>query len=128
MKKYVMNATKPKPVGFWGQELDPKQLAAQHQFLEQMQIAVTLANREVIHRKIPNLTPDTFQQLAVMVARFRADYLEAAIRLSTSDTHDTKELAELKRMRELFDEGCAAFEALERAIERGYVDFGSESS
>jgi hypothetical protein len=25
-------------------------------------------------------------------------------------------------MRELFDEGCAAFEALERAIERGYVD------
>jgi hypothetical protein len=128
MKKYVMNATKPKPVGFWGQELDPKQLAAQHQFLEQMQIAVTIANREVIHGKIPNLTPATFHQLAVMVARFRADYLEAAIRLSNSDTHDEEALAELKHLRELFDEGCSAFEALERAIERGYVDLGSKLS
>jgi len=128
MKKYVMNATKPKPVGFWGQELDPKRLAAQHQFLEQMQIAVTLANREVIHRKIPNLTAATFHQLAVMVARFRADYLEAAIRLSNSDTHDEKAFAELKQLRELFDEGCSAFEALERAIERGYVDLGGEHS
>ena len=126
MKKYVMNATKPKPVGFWGQELDPKQLAAQHQFLEQMQIAVTIANREVIHRKIPNLSSDTFHQLAVMVARFRADYLEAAIRLSNSETHDGRALAELKHMRELFDEGCSAFEALERAIERGYVDLGGK--
>ena len=33
---------------------------------------------------------------------------------------------ELKRARELFDEGCAAFEALERAIERGYVDLSSK--
>jgi hypothetical protein len=123
MKKYVMSAIKQKQSGFWGQELDPKQLAAQHQFLEQMQIAVALANREVIHRKIPNLTPDTFQQLAVMVARFRANYLEAAVRLSTSETHDERTLVELKQARELFDEGRAAFEALERAIERGYVDF-----
>jgi hypothetical protein len=126
MKKYVMSGAKAKPAGFWGQELDPKQLAAQHQFLEQMQMAVAVANREVIHRKIPNLTPETFQQLAVMVARFRADYLEAAIRLSTSETHDANALAELKHSRELFDEGCAAFEALERAIERGYVDFGDK--
>lgn len=127
MKKYVMSAAKPKLTGFWGQELDPKQLAAQHQFLEQMQVAVTLANREVIRRKIPSLTPETFQQIAVMVARFRAAYLEAAVRLSNADPHDASALDELKQARELFDEGCAAFEALERAIERGYVDLNGEA-
>ena len=126
MKKYVMSATKPKPFGSWGPELDPKQLAAQHQFLEQMQIAIALANREVIHGKIPNLRPEDFHQLAIMVARFRATYLEAALRLSSSDPHDAKVFDELKRARELFDEGCAAFEALERAIERGYVDLSAK--
>ena len=124
MKKYLATAPKAKLAGFWGHDLDPKNLAAQHQFLEQLQMAVAIANREVIHGQIPNLTPETFQQLAVMVARFRASYLEAAIRLAKSDPVDPSSLAELRDKRELFDEGCAAFEALERAIERGYVDFG----
>jgi hypothetical protein len=124
MKKYVVAAPKPKATGFFSRELDQKGLAAKHQFLEQMEIAVALANREVIHRQIPHLSAQAFQQLAVMVARFRANYLEAAIRMSNSDDpYDGRALAELKHMRELFDEGRAAFEALERAIERGYVDF-----
>ena len=125
MKKYLAAAPKPKTSGFWDHE--PRELAAKHQFVEQLEMAVALANREVIHRQIPNLSPDTFQQLAVMVARFRANYLAAAIRLSDAhDPPDATRLAELKRMRELFDEGCAAFEALQRAIERGYVDIGEK--
>jgi len=128
MKKYVVGNTEKKRAGFWGRELDSKGLAAQHQFAEQMEISVALANREVIHRQIPNLTSKTFHELAVMVARFRASYLEAAIRLSNAaDPYDARGLADLKHMRELFDEGRAAFEALERAIERGYVDFGEKS-
>jgi hypothetical protein len=125
MKKYSAPAPKEKPAGFWNRDLESRELAAQRQFLEQMHMAVALANREVIHRQIPNMTAETFQQLAVMVARFRANYLEAAIRLSTStDPCDAGCLSDLKSKRELFDEGCAAFEALERAIERGYVDLG----
>jgi hypothetical protein len=127
MRKFVSPAAEVKRPGFWGRELDPKDLAAQRQFIEQMEMAVALANREVIHRQIPNLTRETFQQLAVMVARYRAAYLEAAIKLSdAADPTDAQRLAELKHRRELFDEGRAAFEALERAIERGYVDFGDK--
>jgi len=127
MKKYLASAPKAKSSGFWDGENGAKELAAQHQFIEQMQIAVAIANREVIHRQIPNLTPKTFQQIAVMVARFRAHYLEAAVRLANApDPCDAGYLADLKHKRELFDEGCAAFEALERAIERGYVDFSQK--
>ncbi len=127
MKKIQAGTAEQKRPGYSGRELDPKELAAQHNFIEQTQISVTLANREVIHKQIPNLTRETFLQLAVMVARFRAQYLEAAIRLSDSDEFcDACCLADLKHKRDLYDEGCAAFEALERAIERGYVDFGGK--
>jgi hypothetical protein len=127
MKKYVVGNTDKGRAGFWGRDVDAKELAAQRQFVAEMEMSVALANREVIHQHIPNLTPATFQQLAVMVARFRAQYLEAAIRLSNAtDPFDGRCLSELKHMRELYDEGRAAFEALERAIERGYVDLGEK--
>jgi hypothetical protein len=126
MKKFVAGPSEKKASGFWGRDLDSKELAAQRQFLEQLEIAIALANREVIHKQIPNLNRETFQQLAVMVARFRANYLEAAIKLSASPgSCDAACIADLKAKRELYDEGRAAFEALERAIERGYVDIGA---
>lgn len=126
MKKYVTTGpSEKKASGFWGQSLDSHELAVQRQFIEQLEMAVAVANREVIHKQIPNLNRETFQQLAVMVARYRADYLAAAIRLSNSSgANDGECLAALKQKRELFEEGRQAFEALERAIERGYVDIG----
>ncbi|HTY70696.1 MAG TPA: hypothetical protein VMH36_28870 [Alphaproteobacteria bacterium] len=126
MKKYVAGPMdKKSSAGFWGRDMDSRDLAAQRQFLEQLNLSVAVANREVIHQQIPNLNKETFQQLAVMVAKFRANYLEAAIKLSGSPgSCDSECLADLRRKRELYDEGRAAFEALERAIERGYVDIG----
>jgi hypothetical protein len=126
MKKYVAGPSEKKASGFWGRDLDSHELAAHRQFMEQLEIAVAIANREVIHKQIPNLNKEAFQQLAVMVARFRANYLEAAIKLSASPgSCDSTCLDDLKAKRTLYDEGRAAFEALERAIERGYVDVGS---
>ena len=123
MKKYVAGPSEKKSA-FWGRDLDSHDLAAQRQFVEQLEMSVAVANREVIHQQIPNLNRETFQQLAVMVARFRADYLAAAIKLSGIADCDGPCLDDLKHKRELYDEGRAAFEALERAIERGYVDIG----
>jgi len=126
MKKFVAGTGGAKQSGFWGRDIDPKELQAQRQFMEKLEMAVAVANREVIHNLIPNLSPETFQQLAVMVARFRAAYLDAAIKLSAnSGSIDPSRLEDLKHKRELYEEGRAAFEALERAIERGYVDMGS---
>ncbi|MBV8536886.1 MAG: hypothetical protein JO128_14905 [Alphaproteobacteria bacterium] len=126
MKKYVAGPMdKKSSAGFWGRDMDSRDLAAQRQFLEQLNLAVAIANREVIHKHIPNLNKETFQQLAVMVAKSRAEYLDAAIKLANSPgACDGDCLADLKRKREVYDEGRAAFEALERAIERGYVDIG----
>ena len=125
MKKYVAGSQEKKSAGFWGRDMDSHGLAAQRQFIEQLEMAIAVANREVIHQHVPNLNRETFQQLAVMVAKFRAAYLEAAIKLASSPgSCDDGCVQELKRKRELYDEGRAAFEALERAIERGYVDIG----
>jgi hypothetical protein len=124
MKKYVAgNSDNKKASGFWGRDLGAQELQQQRQFVEQLEIAVAMANREVIHSQIPNLNREAFQQLAVMVARFRANYLDAAIKLSQGvNSLDPAYLNDLKAKRELFEEGRSAFEALERAIERGYVD------
>ena len=126
MKKYVAGPLEKKSsAGFWGREMGTHDLAAQRQFLEQLELSVAVANREVIHQQIPNMNKETFQQLAVMVAKARANYLEAAIKLATSPgSCDGPCLEDLKHKRELYDEGRAAFDALERAIERGYVDIG----
>jgi len=125
MKKYAAGSASTKQSGFWGRDVDPKELQAQRQFMEKLEMAVAVANREVIHKQIPNLSAETFQQLAVMVARFRASYLEAAIRLSASpNACDQGCLDDLTHKRTLYEEGRAAFEALERAIERGYFDMG----
>ncbi len=126
MKRYLAEAPDRKHHGFWGRDLDSKELAANHKFVEELELSVALANREVIHRQIPNLTRETFHELAVLVARYRAQYLEAAIRLAKSgDMCDETCLCDLKHKRELYDQGCAAFDALERAIQRGYVDLGA---
>lgn len=124
MKKYTAGPSEYKS-GFMSRDLDSKELAAQRQFVEKLEMAVALANREVIHKQIPNLNQATFQSLAVMVAKFRANYLEAAIKLANSPgACDASCFEDLKNKRELFEESRAAFDALERAIERGYVEIG----
>jgi hypothetical protein len=127
MKKYVAGSSDANRSAFWGRELDPKELQAQRQFMERLEMAVAVANREVIHQLIPNLSTATFQQLAVMVARFRASYLEAAIKLSGSPNPGDAAFEDLKHKRQMYEEGRTAFEALERAIERGYVEMDKKA-
>ena len=55
MKKYVAGSSTTKQSGFWGRDIDNKELQAQRQFVEQLEMAVAMANREVIHKQIPNL-------------------------------------------------------------------------
>jgi hypothetical protein len=124
MKKYVSGPSEFR-AAFAARDMDSKELAAQRQFIEKLELAVVAANREVIHKTIPNLSQATFQSLAVMVARHRAHYLEAAVKLAGAPgQHDPAAFADLKQKREFFEESRAAFDALERAIERGYVEIG----
>ena len=99
-------------------------LVAQRRFLDEVENGIRMVNREIIHEKIPDVTQDRFLKFAIMVSRLRADYLAAAFELVDTSAHLPEDgtMASLKAKREKYDEGIHAFEALRRAIEKGYVD------
>jgi hypothetical protein len=99
-------------------------LVAQRRFLDEVENGIRMVNREIIHEKIPDVTQDRFLKFAVMVSRLRADYMAAAFELveASSQIPDDEVMKVLRVKREKYDEGVHAFEALRRAIERGYVD------
>lgn len=104
---------------------DPGFPDRQQRFLANVEALTRAANREIIHKHIPAVTADGATRMAVMVAQIRARYLEAAMRLVQREggvAPDAGELAQLSRLREMYDEAVHAFEAMRRAIERGYVD------
>ena len=93
-------------------------LVAHRRFLEEVERAIQTANREIIHKQIPELNKDAFYRLAITVAQLRANYLEAALRGAKTDAADPG----LKAHRERYEEARLSFDALQRAIEQGYVD------
>lgn len=102
---------------------DAALLRRQRQFLEEVERKIAEANREILHERIPELNKDSFVDLAKHVARLRATYLQVA--LEGKEGEDANEFVqELRRRREAYDEARDAFEALQRAIQRGYVDIG----
>ena len=102
-------------------------LDKQRRFLLEVEHGIRLANREIIHQRIPDLSSESILPFAISVARLRARYLEAAFRFSEKDHGDPldeMEIENLRRARQMFEEARDAFEALRVAIERGYVDIG----
>jgi flagellar biosynthesis/type III secretory pathway chaperone len=109
---------------------DDKLLARQKQFLDQLEKTIRAANREIIHRHIPKLTVDDVTKMAIAVAELRARYLDAAKRLTEREQGVAPDAADVNRLakaRETYDEMLHAFEALRRAIERGYVDVSAKA-
>jgi len=105
-------------------------LVAQRRFLDEVENGIRMVNRELIHENIPDITQDRFLKFAVMVSRLRASYLAAAFELVDSGAQipDDDIIADLRSKRERYDESVQAFEALRRAIERGYVDVSKEAA
>ena len=104
---------------------DDALLRRQKQFLQRVEFELRRVNREVIHQHIAELTQDSFITLARFAAEARGRYLEAGLALSRLDMGSTQAAAQLARVeveRRAYEESSAAFAALERAIERGYVD------
>ena len=104
---------------------DYQRLVAQQHYLKEVEHTIRLANREIIHKRIPKLDKDTILSFAVAVGRLRARYLEAAFTLGVNEQGDTpkrEEIDDLRLRREMFEEARTAFAALQHAIEMGYVD------
>ena len=104
---------------------EPALRRMQRQLHHEVEHGIRDANREVIHARIPELHRDRFLQFATVVARLRANYLCAALEVidGAGDGDPNPEaVANLQGRRRAFEETRDAFEALQRAIERGYLD------
>lgn len=107
---------------------DAALLRRQRLFLEEIERSVRESNRELIHDRIPVLDREGFVHFARVVARLRAAYLEAAFLASEHEDLAQSQPGWVERLRghrEAYEEARLAFEALQRSIERGYVDIGA---
>lgn len=100
---------------------DTQALRRQTRFLEEVDMAIRAANREILSERLPSLDREGFFRLAVAVARLRADYLESVVRIDWHAPADT-EFKDVARRREMYEEARAGFEALRHAIEMGYLE------
>ncbi|MFT7472121.1 MAG: hypothetical protein ACI8XU_002018 [Kiritimatiellia bacterium] len=82
-------------------------------------------NKIAINSNVDDLNLDKLKPIVNMVANSRAAYIGELMKLSnsTSDSSPSiKEMDQLREKRTEFEELVAATNALEVAIERGYVD------
>jgi hypothetical protein len=99
---------------------ESSRIRKQQKFLQDVEQAISASNREIIHAQIPRLDRASFVAFATRVAELRADYLKAAMAVSSGEAGG--DFIALRDRRERYEEAKAAFAALERSIERGYVD------
>ena len=88
------------------------QLRAHKHFMEEVEMAIRAANREIIGKHNPGLDRDRFFRLAVSVARVRAEYLVAALAMNWEG--EPPDIRNLEAKRAVYEEAVKAFEALER--------------
>ena len=94
-------------------------------FAVSIEQALRVANKEVINPVAGVLTTDRVVAVAVEVAKRRAAYIAATLRLGEDGAqHPSGE--ELANLRKEYEEGREAFSALMTSIERGYVDCPSD--
>lgn len=104
---------------------DQTQLRRQRHFLEELERDIWTANRQIINDEIPALSRQCFMALGRLVACKRAAYLQKSIeltRLEPDSPEAAAVFAALPALRIAYSEARDAFAALERAIQRGYID------
>lgn len=84
-------------------------------------------NRERINPGVESLDMDKLQPVISMVADMRAAYIKHLLILAESeeDLPTTDQIDELARLRKAYNELVDATNAMEIAIERGYLDVKS---
>jgi hypothetical protein len=106
------------------EQLDQKRRLAWLDFKGAMDKAIVAANKEVLGKV--TLTRESFLRRALTPAQLRADYLQKGIEIGATRAPGRDQVAALGEARKAFEETSAVFEALERIIERGYVDIPRE--
>jgi len=93
--------------------------------LQQIDYSIFAANQEVFRKEIPELDQHSMIRFAVVVAELRAAYVAKGLALSQAGhVPSERDIAELAKARQCFEEMEAAFRATRRLIERGYSSVG----
>lgn len=82
-------------------------------------------NREIVNPMIDSLHIDGIEPVMLMVAKARGQYLQALISLAedtSGEVPDDAQIKELAKSKIRYDQLVAASQALETAIQRGYLD------
>jgi hypothetical protein len=79
-------------------------------------------NQRIMLEKVPTLDSDSFIRFANLVAETRANYIRMALEVSRlAHQPDIGVIDQLRKQRVSYEELLAAFEAMQRVLERGYV-------
>ncbi|MCP4088418.1 MAG: hypothetical protein GY746_01295 [Gammaproteobacteria bacterium] len=82
-------------------------------------------NRDIINPVIPELTLDDLNPVLSMVARARAEYLNKLFdtaAVAQDQNPSPEQVSQLNHLRTTYEELVTGVQALESAIERGYID------
>jgi hypothetical protein len=106
------------------ESLDPHAQRALRGSLEQIDYIAYLSNREVIEHTLGGVDTGKFQRLAVATASARSQWAALALAIADGGHAPTADqVAALAKARQAFEELAAAYDALRRMVERGYVDY-----
>ncbi|MEM1190005.1 MAG: hypothetical protein AAF640_08800 [Pseudomonadota bacterium] len=95
-----------------------------HRLLLELEKIRRDVNREIMNPAIPTLSVDDLRPIVTMAARARLSYLQELMDIARLDPDrpSHEQITILARQRETYDELRQAVNALETAIERGYLD------
>ena len=100
-----------------------------NRLLMELEHSMRSINRELINPEIAEIEIDGLRPVLCLVANARARYLKALFDLGASLTDDRPtegQFAELSQLRGEYEELLSGAQALETAIQRGYVDVRSD--
>ena len=104
--------------------MDPKAQRALRGHLEQIDYIAYTANLKVMSSTLAGVDTLRFERLALATAQARALWVATGIAVSESSRAITAEqLAELTRLRTVYEELTDVYEGLRRMVERGYLGF-----
>jgi hypothetical protein len=102
------------------EQIDQRRRHTWLEFKEAMDRVIVDANRDSLRNL--RLSRDSFVRLAQVTAEARAAYVQKGIDIGSAKPPSREQIVALAEAREAFEEACAVFEALERIIERGYLE------
>ncbi|MFN3523161.1 MAG: hypothetical protein ACK4YQ_13015 [Phenylobacterium sp.] len=103
-------------------DIDPQAQRRLRGLLEQIDYTAYASNKEVIGAVIGHTDPGKFQRLAVAAAHARAVWVAEALAVSeATPAISAEQAAKLARLRGAYEELTAAYEAMRRMVERGYL-------